>query len=60
VCFYIRRAASAARAPTPTPPAALAGWDLVTRLMTQRNNLNRGRLSVGEALRHRYFLLPDL
>jgi hypothetical protein len=33
-----------------------AGWDLATRLLAPRSGpLNRGRLSVGGALRHRYF-----
>ena len=36
-----------------------AGWDLARRLLAPRDALNRGRLSVGGALRHRYFLLPD-
>lgn len=34
-----------------------AGWDLACKLMRRRNALNRGRLSAGQALRHR-FLLP--
>lgn len=32
-----------------------AGWDLACCLVRERNKLNRGRLSVGAALRHRYF-----
>jgi hypothetical protein len=36
-----------------------AAWDLARRLLAPRDKLNRGRLSVGGALRHRYFLLPD-
>ncbi len=32
-----------------------AGWDLVKKLVAERNNLNRGRLSPKQALRHRYF-----
>lgn len=33
-----------------------AGWDLAARLLAPRSGvLNRGRLSVGGALRHRYF-----
>ena len=32
-----------------------AGWDLAKKLLAKRNSLNRGRMSVGEALRHRYF-----
>lgn len=33
-----------------------AGWDLATRLCAPRSGpLNRGRMSVGAALRHRYF-----
>ena len=31
-----------------------AGWDLVCRLMTERNRLQRGRLSVGQALQHKF------
>ncbi len=37
-----------------------AGWDLVTKLVRKRDGLNRGRLSAKGALRHPYFLLPDL
>lgn len=37
-----------------------AGWDLVCRLVKEKNQYNRGRLSASEALRHRYFTLPDL
>lgn len=33
-----------------------AGWDLACRLVRERDNLNRGRLSAAEALRHRFFL----
>jgi serine/threonine protein kinase len=33
-----------------------AGWDLACKLMRRRNALNRGRLSAGQALRHRFFL----
>jgi len=36
-----------------------AGLDLARRLLAPRDRFNRGRLSVGGALRHRYFLLPD-
>lgn len=36
-----------------------AGWDLAKKLLRPRNNINRGRLSVSQALRHRYFL-PEL
>lgn len=32
-----------------------AGWDLATKLLSKRNDLNRGRLSVEQALGHRYF-----
>ena len=32
-----------------------AGWQLARKLICKRNILNRGRLSVGAALRHRYF-----
>ncbi|KAK9817239.1 hypothetical protein WJX72_011627 [[Myrmecia] bisecta] len=32
-----------------------AGWDLACKLICRRNSLNRGRLSAGDALRHRYF-----
>jgi serine/threonine protein kinase len=32
-----------------------AGWDLAKRLLAKRDALNRGRLSVSGALRHRYF-----
>ena len=37
-----------------------AGWDLVCRLVREKNQYNRGRLSASGALRHRYFTLPDL
>lgn len=37
-----------------------AGWDLVCRLVKEKNQYNRGRLSASGALRHRYFSLPDL
>jgi serine/threonine protein kinase len=37
-----------------------AGWDLVCRLVKEKDQYNRGRLSASEALRHRYFTLPDL
>ncbi|CAN8237621.1 unnamed protein product [Cochlearia groenlandica] len=33
------------------------GWDLVTKLISQRGSLRRGRLSASAALRHPYFLL---
>jgi len=33
-----------------------AGWDLALKLICKRDKLNRGRISVDEALRHRYFL----
>jgi hypothetical protein len=33
------------------------GWDLATKLICERNVLNRGRLSAAAALRHPYFLL---
>ncbi|KAL3531595.1 hypothetical protein ACH5RR_005116 [Cinchona calisaya] len=33
------------------------GWDLVTKLISERGFLRRGRLSAGAALRHPYFLL---
>ncbi|CAA7051152.1 unnamed protein product [Microthlaspi erraticum] len=33
------------------------GWDLVTKLISQRGSLRRGRLSAAAALRHPYFLL---
>ncbi|KAG0559882.1 hypothetical protein KC19_10G136600 [Ceratodon purpureus] len=33
------------------------GWDLATKLICERNALNRGRLSAAAALRHPYFLL---
>ncbi|WIA36617.1 hypothetical protein OEZ86_007905 [Tetradesmus obliquus] len=36
-----------------------AGWDLATKLLARRDKYNRGRISVGQALRHRYFL-PEL
>jgi hypothetical protein len=36
-----------------------AGWDLAQKLLAPRNQYNRGRLSVEQALRHRYFL-PEL
>ncbi|KAL4537749.1 hypothetical protein Ndes2437B_g08853 [Nannochloris sp. 'desiccata'] len=32
-----------------------AGWDLACRLVRERGDLNRGRLSAKEAMRHRYF-----
>ncbi|GAX81560.1 hypothetical protein CEUSTIGMA_g8988.t1 [Chlamydomonas eustigma] len=34
-----------------------AGWDLAKKLLSKRDRFNRGRLSVGEALSHRYFNL---
>ncbi|XP_077232818.1 protein kinase superfamily protein [Tasmannia lanceolata] len=33
------------------------GWDLVTKLISERGYLRRGRLSAAAALRHPYFLL---
>lgn len=36
-----------------------AGWDLAQKLLAKRNKYNRGRYSVEQALRHRFFL-PDL
>ena len=36
-----------------------AGWDLAQKLLAKRNQYNRGRCSVEQALRHRYFL-PEL
>lgn len=33
------------------------GWDLVTRLISERGFLKKGRLSASSALRHPYFLL---
>lgn len=33
------------------------GWDLATRLVSERGSLRRGRLSAAAALRHPYFLL---
>mmetsp|Transcript_14186 Transcript_14186/g.38438 ORF Transcript_14186/g.38438 Transcript_14186/m.38438 type:complete len:524 (+) Transcript_14186:32-1603(+) len=33
-----------------------AGWDLATKLLKPRDKFNRGRLSVSQALAHRYFL----
>ncbi|CAH8361167.1 unnamed protein product [Eruca vesicaria subsp. sativa] len=33
------------------------GWDLVTKLISERGSLRRGRLSASAALRHPYFLL---
>ncbi|KAL1213302.1 Serine/threonine-protein kinase STN8 [Cardamine amara subsp. amara] len=33
------------------------GWDLVTKLVSERGSLRRGRLSAAAALRHPYFLL---
>ena len=32
-----------------------AGWDLARKLLRKRTSVNRGRLSAGQALRHRYF-----
>lgn len=32
-----------------------AGWDLATKLICRRNAFLRGRISVAQALRHRYF-----
>lgn len=32
-----------------------AGWDLACQLLSKRNRLNRGRLTAGQALGHRYF-----
>lgn len=33
------------------------GWDLATKLISERGFLRRGRLSAASALRHPYFLL---
>nr|AAO63769.1 protein kinase [Chlamydomonas reinhardtii] len=33
-----------------------AGWDLACKLITKRDSANRGRLSVSQALSHRFFL----
>ncbi|KAI7748706.1 hypothetical protein M8C21_029964 [Ambrosia artemisiifolia] len=33
------------------------GWDLATKLISERGSLRRGRLSASDALRHPYFLL---
>ena len=33
-----------------------SGWDLARKLICRRNSVNRGRLSAGDALRHRFFL----
>lgn len=33
------------------------GWDLATKLISERGFLRRGRLSASAALRHPYFLL---
>ena len=49
--------------PPPTPPAPLAlppasGWDLAVKLLCLKNELNRGRLSASQALRHPFLLLP--
>lgn len=33
------------------------GWDLATKLISERGSLRRGRLSAAAALRHPYFLL---
>ena len=33
-----------------------AGWSLARKLICRRNSVNRGRLSVADALRHRFFL----
>ncbi|GJU76158.1 hypothetical protein Tco_1273228 [Tanacetum coccineum] len=33
------------------------GWDLATKLISERGSLRRGRLSAADALRHPYFLL---
>ena len=33
------------------------GWDLATKLISDRGSLRRGRLSASAALRHPYFLL---
>ncbi|GJY45943.1 hypothetical protein Tco_0435006 [Tanacetum coccineum] len=33
------------------------GWDLATKLISERGSLCRGRLSAADALRHPYFLL---
>lgn len=32
-----------------------AGWDLVCKLITERNRLQRGRLSAAQALQHKFF-----
>lgn len=39
------------------PYMAIAGWDLACKLVCKRNAVYRGRLSPGEALRHRFLLL---
>lgn len=31
-----------------------AGWDLVCKLITERNRFQRGRLSAGQALQHKF------
>ena len=36
-----------------------AGWDLACKLVRKRNGLMHGRLSVSQALRHRYFI-PEI
>eukprot|EP00878_Enallax_costatus_P022131 GHUV01023469.1.p1 GENE.GHUV01023469.1~~GHUV01023469.1.p1 ORF type:complete len:376 (+),score=66.76 GHUV01023469.1:362-1489(+) len=36
-----------------------AGWDLAKRLLAKRDKFNRGRMSISQALRHRYFL-PEI
>lgn len=33
------------------------GWDLATKLISERGSFQRGRLSASAALRHPYFLL---
>lgn len=39
-------------------PAPIAGWDLAVKLLTLKNEFNRGRLSCSGALRHPFLLLP--
>ena len=40
--------------PPPQDRNNKAGWDLASQLMTKRDGFNRGRLTVSQALQHRY------
>jgi hypothetical protein len=54
-CSWGRQALTRKRARLAPPHA---GWDLACKLLCQKNELNRGRLSASQALRHPFLLLP--